>query len=90
VDCPHHAAFPSGHSTQSHLVALAMGEVTGRDDIRQALWQAADRIAENREYAGLHYASDSACGAELARQLLPHFVREHAGAIAKARQEEWG
>lgn len=89
VECPGHAAFPSGHSTQSHLVALVMGEVTGSSAIRDALWTAADRIAENREYAGLHYASDSACGVELARALLPLFLAEHGALVARARAEEW-
>lgn len=90
VDCPTHPAYPSGHSTQSHLIALAMGRVTGRKDIEIALWDAADRIAQNREYAGLHYKSDSDCGVNLANQLLPFFIAEHDGLINKARAEEWG
>lgn len=89
VDCPAHPAYPSGHSTQSHLVALAMGQVTGRQDIKDALWSAADRIAQNREYAGLHYPSDSRCGALLAQKLLPLFLSEFAKSVEQARQEEW-
>lgn len=87
IDCPHHAAFPSGHSTQSHLVALLMGAVTGRDDVREALWAAADRIAENREYAGVHYPSDSRCGVALAQAVFPLFEQENATAIQRAREE---
>ena len=90
IDCPAHPAYPSGHSTQSHLIALVMWKVTGRDDIRDALWDAAGRIAQNREYAGVHYKSDSACGSDLAQQLLPFFVAENDGPIAKAHAEEWG
>lgn len=90
VDCPHHASFPSGHSTQSHLVALLMGEITGREDVRSTLWAAADRIAENREYAGLHYHSDSVCGAALAQALFPIFCGENEVAIGRARTDEWG
>jgi hypothetical protein len=90
VDCPTHPAYPSGHSTQSHLIALVMGRITGRKDIHDALWDAANRIAQNREYAGLHYKSDSDCGIELAKQLFPLFVAEHDGFINKAHAEEWG
>lgn len=87
VDCPPHPAYPSGHSTQSHFVALVVGETTGREDIEDALWAAADRITENREYAGLHYRSDSACGVTLAHAILPTFLAEHADAVAQARAE---
>jgi len=89
IDCPSHPAYPSGHSTQSHLIALAMGEVTGRKDIHDALWAAAHRIAQNREYAGVHYQSDSECGRELSKLLLPLFVADYQQAIKKARTEEW-
>jgi hypothetical protein len=90
IDCPTHPAYPSGHSTQSHLIALVIGKVTGREDIQDALWDAAHRIAQNREYAGVHYKSDSECGIDLAEQLLPFFVTENDGLISKARAEEWG
>lgn len=90
VDCPTHPAYPSGHSTQAHLIALVMLRVTGRKDIGDALWNAGTRIAQNREYAGLHYRSDSDCGADLATQLLPFFVAEHDSIIDRIRSEEWG
>jgi hypothetical protein len=35
------------------------------------LWVLADRIARNREIAGLHYPSDTAAGIVLANQILP-------------------
>jgi hypothetical protein len=89
IECPHHPAFPSGHSTQAHLVALVIGSISGRTDVRDTLWEKAHRIAQNREYAGLHYASDSACGIKLAEALYPLFETEHAGAMYAARQREW-
>jgi hypothetical protein len=89
IACPNHPAYPSGHSTQAHLIALVVGRISGRDDVRDVLRKKADRIAENREYAGLHYPSDSACGAILAQALLPLFETEHAGPMAAARQAEW-
>jgi hypothetical protein len=89
VDVPQHPAYPSGHSTQSHLVALLMRAVSGRADVESALWSAADRIAENREYAGLHYPSDSACGVELAKLIAPIFIQENQPMITSARKAEW-
>ena len=89
IDIPRHASYPSGHSTQSHLIALVMEEVTGRADIGKALFEAADRIAQNREYAGIHYASDSAAGIVLARALAPLFIKQHQDEIKQARKEEW-
>jgi hypothetical protein len=89
VDCPHHAAYPSGHSTQLHLIALVLGDVTGRKEIGDAMWSIADEVAENREYAGLHYQSDSLAGVQLAKGMLPFFKMLFAGEIGKAKAE-WG
>jgi hypothetical protein len=79
IAVPGHASYPSGHSTQAHLMALCMGEVFDglpaaqkpqmqpmRDDLKVL----ADRIARNREIAGLHYPSDTAAGVVLANQVL--------------------
>jgi hypothetical protein len=89
VDCPRHPAYPSGHSTQSHFVALLLGRASGSMDVEQAMWEAADRIAENREYAGVHYASDSAVGVELSRAIFPIFEAHAAAAFDAARRAEW-
>jgi hypothetical protein len=83
IAVPGHASFPSGHSTQAHLMALCMGEVFAglphpnpRNDVlestmNEVLGTLADRIARNREIAGLHYASDSEAGTALAMVILP-------------------
>lgn len=86
---PGHPAYPSGHSTQAHLMALIGYEICRDRTIKGVLWAAADRVGENREYAGVHYRSDSACGVELARQLLPFFIDDHGAAILEARTSEW-
>ena len=78
IEIPGHASFPSGHSTQAHLMALCMNDVfnglppqaTMIDD----LWTLADCIARNREIAGLHYPSDTDAGVAL--HLLGAFVAE--------------
>ncbi|MDB5469782.1 MAG: hypothetical protein JWR84_1342 [Caulobacter sp.] len=86
---PGHPAYPSGHSTQAHLMALIGYEICRDRAIGATLWAAADRIAENREYAGVHYRADSACGVELARQLLPFFIEDNKAKILAAQKAEW-
>jgi hypothetical protein len=69
IEVPGHASYPSGHSTQSHLVALILGEVLPdwARGARGPLRQLAQRIARNREVLGLHYPSDSKAGEKLAK-----------------------
>jgi membrane-associated phospholipid phosphatase len=70
---PGHASFPSGHSTQAHLMALCVGQALPKAKSKamaDSLTKLADRIARNREIAGLHYASDSAFGRDLAPGIL--------------------
>jgi acid phosphatase (class A) len=67
IDPPGHPSYPSGHSTQAHLVALVLAELVPEQ--ADALWATADEIAVNREIAGVHYPSDSKAGEELARQV---------------------
>jgi membrane-associated phospholipid phosphatase len=73
IAVPGHAAYPSGHSTQAHLMALSVAQVFA--DIPAAaplivdLTALADRIARNREIAGVHYPSDSEAGVTLAQKI---------------------
>jgi membrane-associated phospholipid phosphatase len=75
IEVPGHASFPSGHSTQAHLMALCMNQVLGglpqQATMFDDLWTLADRIARNREIAGLHYPSDSLAGVLIARLIEP-------------------
>jgi membrane-associated phospholipid phosphatase len=66
---PGHAAYPSGHATQAFLIAHSLAAIfpaKSKPGIDLALQALAARIARNREIAGLHYASDTAAGIELA------------------------
>jgi membrane-associated phospholipid phosphatase len=93
IEVPGHASFPSGHSTQAHLMALSMSRVlnglpqwaTMVDD----LWTLADRIARNREIAGLHYPSDSLAGALIATLIEPLLwtTQRYAYAVNQAAGE---
>lgn len=87
IEVPRHAAYPSGHSTQLHLIAHVVHAVTGRTDMKDAFLHFADEVALNREYAGFHYESDSAAGAELAVALAPHFLTLFETQLKEARQE---
>lgn len=89
IACPTHPAYPSGHSTQSHLIGHVFGRLSQSSEIEKALLASADRIARNREYAGVHYASDSDAGARLAQQLVPLFERDFRDLLAKAAATEW-
>ena len=90
---PGHASFPSGHSTQAHLMAFCMGDVfinlAQHQPMLDDLGVLADRIARNREIAGLHYPSDSQAGVALAGQIQPLLSTNswYSSALAAARQE---
>lgn len=97
IEVPGHASYPSGHSTQAHLVARCLEDVMpvevvlpGEEGSRpfQCL---ADRIARNREVMGFHYRSDSVAGKELADGTFT-LLKECAAVkemIDRARSE-WG
>ena len=50
------------------LLGLPPGQI---DNVTDDLWTLADRIARNREIAGLHYPSDTAAGKAVATATLP-------------------
>lgn len=52
------------------------------------LFHVARRIGENREYAGIHYPSDTDAGEILARQMAPYFMYVCRSAI-RAAQQDW-
>jgi membrane-associated phospholipid phosphatase len=73
IAVPGHASYPSGHSTQAHLMALLMKDIfaaiPAAAPLNADLAALAHRIARNREIAGLHYHSDSEAGAVLAGKI---------------------
>ena len=77
LEVPGHAAYPSGHATQANLVAMCLEVVMPQGRVMPPassqfrpqygpLRMMADRIARNREVAGLHYRSDTWAGRILA------------------------
>lgn len=85
---PAHLSYPSNHAFQSFSIVLCFTTLLPEHPATAELFRIAKRVAENREWAGLHYASDTAAGKELARRFLPYLVEVCADDLAAAR-EEW-
>lgn len=68
---PPHSSYPSNHSFQSFAVAFVLSRIIPEHPASSELFLRARRVAENREWAGLHYASDTRAGHDLARMLMP-------------------
>ena len=91
IDVPGHASFPSGHATESLLIALCLEKVMPAAVRSPAgppppppplpfpgnspLQQMAARFARNREVLGLHFASDSKAGRLLAEESFKILMR---------------
>lgn len=85
---PPHASYPSNHSLQSFAVAFVLSRVIPEHPASSELFLRARRVAENREWAGLHYASDTQAGHDLARMLMPVLERTCRERMLAA-QKEW-
>ncbi len=68
IDVPQHPAYPSGHSTQTHLLAFILTKLSPKKD--KEFKDRADQISLDREVAGLHYHSDSVAGDKVAQQIM--------------------
>jgi subtilisin family serine protease len=89
IEVPGHPAYPSGHSSQNFLIAHFLSEVIGDDaELIGRVFAIARRVAENREYAGVHYASDTRGGEDLAREIYP-IMRKALEEPIKAAIAEW-
>ncbi len=85
---PGHPAYPSGHSTQAHTVALLLGQLVPAK--KQELLDAAYGVARNREVGGFHYGSDTFAGQVLAEQFVPLIQRVATfQAVVAAAAAEW-
>lgn len=93
IEVPGHPAFPSGHATQALLMAMCIQASlpeARREAWRPLLHTLTRRIARNREIAGLHYASDSVAGFELAVQVFNKLKGgTEFGKILADAKEQW-
>lgn len=89
IPTPAHPSYPSGHALQSHLIAelvkLAVPTMGLACDIL------ANRIAFNRELAGVHFPSDTAASKEIVARIMPLLteVPEFNNIIQQVKLE-WG
>lgn len=87
IDVPAHPAYPSNHSLQHFLVAKALATVVQSHELGEELLKCAARIAENREYAGVHYKSDTDAGKWLAFNIFPLVVDAYSETFKLATRE---
>lgn len=85
---PPHDAYPSNHSFQSFSIAYAFNTVLPEHPATNELSIAALNVAQNREWAGLHYPSDTVAGRDLARRFAPYLAAAFSEKF-QAVQEEW-
>lgn len=89
IPVPPHPSYPSGHSAQFHLFGFALAALTPSETRKILLL--ANEISENREYAGLHYQSDTIAGELLARRMTEILAsNEIFQAAFLAAATEWG
>ena len=87
IGVPSHAAYPSNHSLQNHLIANALSTVVQNDEITVQLFKIAKGVAENREYAFVHYPSDTEAGKRLALAMFPAVLDAYRETFQSARRE---
>lgn len=85
---PPHASYPSNHSFQSFTIADIFAEIAESERAVAEMYRSARSVAENREYAGLHYPSDTEAGRQLAKQCTPYLIEAMDETLRRA-QLEW-
>ena len=71
IDLPGHPAYPSGHATQMYFISKLLSKKY--PDKSDKYDEIAYKIAKNREYAGVHYESDTKYGKEIAKILVERY-----------------
>lgn len=87
IPVPAYSAYPSNHAFQSFLIAEIFARAVPEHPGLRALFRAAQQVAENREWAGLHYRFDTIAGRQLARFCAPVFERVLTRQIRRVRME---
>ena len=64
---PKHPSYPSGHSTESYYIAYNLSNIYPNKS--NIYLEIAKNIAEDREYAGVHYKTDTEYGKILGKEL---------------------
>jgi len=83
IDPPMTSSYPSGHALQSRLITLALKAARPNvPHVGLLLDYLAQRVAENRIIAGLHFPSDNQAGINVADALFPMLQRGSTGKFA--------
>ena len=78
---PGHSSYPAGHAAQCHLLKGVLVNLLGIGATSERYGQLdrlADRIADNRIVAGLHYPIDNEQGRFLGTRLAEFFIAQSA------------
>jgi hypothetical protein len=89
IPTPAHPSYPSNHSLQCHLIlhcVLAGMPCNTRKLMEPVLRTLADRIALNREIAGVHFSEDTDAGSKLAERLFFELKLEDKGKVPEFNQ----
>lgn len=63
IEVPQHCSFPAGHAVEAHITARILSALTAASPQQRKLLRAlADRVAENRVVAGVHFPVDCRFG----------------------------
>lgn len=74
IEVPRHPTYPAGHAIEAHVSAHVLAAVSGASPLQyRLLRRMADRIAENRIVAGVHFPVDCACGRLIGDALGTYF-----------------
>jgi PAP2 superfamily len=84
VATPGHDSWPSGHATESFLQARILATLSKQSlgvggSAEKLLLQNAERIARNREIAGVHFPADTVAGCILGDTLARFIISYSAG-----------
>ncbi|MGV6812924.1 MAG: phosphatase PAP2 family protein [Brevirhabdus sp.] len=83
IQTPAHSSFPSGHATEAFCLQYVMsGLFLGHTS--KSMQDIAARIAENRSYAGVHFAADNHAGATLGHAIGGAILNSLTGAPAQS------
>ncbi|MBN8631644.1 MAG: phosphatase PAP2 family protein [Rhodobacterales bacterium] len=87
IPVPAHSSYPSNHALQSFLIAELFARTVPEHPGIPALFRAAEEVAVNREWAGLHLPSDTEAGRKLARMATPMLEAVLEDQLAAVRAE---
>ncbi len=75
IEVPQHPAYPAGHAIEAYFTARVLGALCGAGAAQQAMLERlAQRIAQNRVVAGVHYPVDCWIGRQMGLVLAGYFL----------------